>query len=366
MPELNVKHWQYLHGSPLFSGKIKQQLTDFKVFESLSFSPSGEGEHVLLQIEKTGLNTAFVAEQLAKFANLPLRAVTYAGRKDKFASTTQWFGVHAVNTQVHGFTLTQWQQFPVQGANIIACTHNQKKLRTGAISSNQFEIVIRGIDKIDASALEARVAKINVGGVPNYYGNQRFGELIKPDGSVLLGGNLQLAEKLSNGEEIKNRNKRSMAISALRSWLFNEFVSQRIENGVANQLLAGDVVMLSGTNSFFVFDEQDPQQIDSVPTRLAEGDLQLSAPLWGKGKLQSMNRANDFETSIADRHSLVTSQLEDLGLEQQRRQLIVFPKDFHYEISDNSVLVKFNLPTGCFATSVIREIADVSVGNSGL
>jgi len=357
MLNLQVDPWKHLHGGPLFTATIKQQLSDFKVFESLSFEPSNSGEHTLLHLEKTGLNTAFVAEALAKYGKLPLRNVSYAGRKDKYATTSQWFGIY------HGGSAkADWSGFTMEGVKILHITQNERKLRTGAIKANRFEIVLRNIDKLDQHALLARIEKIRQQGVPNYFGNQRFGELIKSDGTVQLGGNLNLAEKLVNGEDIRNRNKKSMAISALRSWLFNHFVSKRISELDYQLLLDGDALSLSGSNSFFIHNSQDFELLANTQERLTQGDVLITAPLWGEGELDSQREARLFEQKVADEYQLVCNALENLKLSQQRRSILLFVEDFTTQISDNSAVLSFSLPSGCFATSVLREIADIKVG----
>lgn len=356
MLDLPIDNWQYLHDAPHTSGKIKQSLDDFQVDESLSFEPSNKGEHTLIQIKKTGLNTAFVAEEMAKFAKLPLRQISYAGRKDKYATTTQWFGVYYANRPK-----CDWQQFALEGAKVQYLVQNDRKLRVGAIKCNRFTIYIRELSNFNEDDLTTRLELIKRHGVPNYFGNQRFGELIKADGSVQVGGNLQLAAKLLNGEEIRNRNKRSMAISALRSWLFNQFVSARIEEFKANDLIEGDALLLAGTNSFFNYSKEQSESAASLFNRLQQQDIFLSAPLWGKGELQSQDSAKEFEQQVSQAYPQVCQILAELGLEQQRRALLLFPQDFEAEISDNCLRLSFSLPTGCFATSVLREIAKVSL-----
>ncbi len=357
MIELTQSQWLYLNGPPLINGQIKVQLEDFKVDEQLSFEPSGQGEHTLLKIQKTGLNTAYVGEKLAAHANLPLKAISYAGRKDKYAKTTQWFGVY------YGHKANQpkadWSSFTLEGTEIVEQVQNDKKLKVGAISQNLFEIIIRCNESISTeqeTLIKERVEKIKLNGVPNYYGNQRFGELIKPDGTKHVGGNLAMAERLLNGEEIRNRNKRSMAISALRSWLFNQLISDRLQKYGSKQWLRGDAIELSGSNSFFIFD--DDNERSKLEKRLASQDVMLTAPLWGKGDLQSQADARKFEESQVKNYEEVCQTLERLDISQQRRSLLLHPQHFGYKVIDNNIILNFGLPSGCFATSVIRELVN--------
>ncbi len=333
---LSTSQWQYLYGKPQSQGQLKTQLADFQVQEVLGYEPSGEGEHCYLWLRKTQLNTAFVAEQLAAFAKVPLRAVTYAGRKDKYAVTEQWFGVH-----LPGKIEPDWSQFSLQGAEILNHSRHNKKLRTGALKGNRFNLIIRNL-QADAT-LENRLTSISQHGVPNYFGDQRFGN---------EGGNLYLANRMLDGETIRNRNKRSMAISALRSWLFNEMVSARIANGNYRTILLGDAMQLFGSNSFFIQDEA----IDASLERLKTGDINITAPLWGAGNLPSKHTAESFEKDIAEANIGVCDGLAALGLKQERRSVHLQPRDMQWQISNDTLNISFELPSGSFATSVMREI----------
>ncbi len=344
MNTLDINHWQYQYGQPKGSAGFKLQLTDFVVTEHLGYQPCGEGEHIYLWVRKQGLNTAYVAEQIARFCQLPLRNVTYAGRKDKYATTYQWFGVHAPGKQDFDWSQLHSPQLQVESA----ARHN-KKLRTGALQGNRFRIRLREVS--EKSDVEARLSQIERHGVPNYFGAQRFGE----SRFEQQPGNLALAMKMLEGEAIRNRNKRSMAISALRAWLFNEFVHRRLLTGHHNQMLAGDVCILSGSNSFFCATEID----ETLQQRLAQQDIQLSAPMWGKGTLASQGAALNFESQVAEEFNQVTSCLESLGLQQERRAIQLHPTALSWSWQDQDLVIEFDLPSGCFATSVIRELVQI-------
>ncbi len=345
---MQIDHWLHQYPKLDILGQFKASAEDFKVTEILGYEPIGEGEHIYLWVRKTGLNTAYLAEQIAKFTQLPLRAVTYAGRKDKHAQTEQWFSVH-----LPGKGEFDWTQFNESGANILKSIRHNKKLRTGVLKGNRFTIILRQLSS--TTGIEKRLQQIKRNGVPNYFGSQRFGNTLHDP----RGGNLVLADKMINGEAIRNRNKRSMAISALRSWLFNEIVHSRLLNGYLNKPLSGDVMQLAGSHSFFC-----AQQIDnSIEQRIEQRDIYLSAPLWGEGQLASQSEAFHFEQSFAKQHPTVTQTLEDLGLKQERRAINLFPNDLEWSWTDDTLNLIFSLPAGTFATSVLRELLDVQDNN---
>ncbi|XOV81022.1 MAG: tRNA pseudouridine(13) synthase TruD [Aestuariibacter sp.] len=338
---LTTEHWAYLHGRPASTGELKQQPDDFIVEEQLSFAPSGEGEHLFLYIEKQNLNTGFVAQALAKHFKCKDRDVAYAGRKDKFALTRQWFSIY-----LPGIISEQLATFELPQCRVLRETRHHKKLRLGTIAANHFNLTLRECQL--QSDFEQRLQSVMATGVPNYFGSQRFGNL-HPDGRH---GNLALAEELINGNPIRKRDKRSMAISALRSWLFNEFVSHRVSQQCFHQAMAGDTFILSGSNSFFSEVEID----DTLVSRLQKRDILLSAPMWGTGALSSTADALQFEQNIAAQHQILCDTLCSLGLKQERRPIQLIPEGLHFDINKNTVKLQFSLPSGCFATSVIREL----------
>ncbi|MFQ3235361.1 MAG: tRNA pseudouridine13 synthase [Paraglaciecola sp.] len=347
---MRIDKWHYLHGKPTVSGIFKYQADDFIVREILGYTPQGEGEHIYLWVRKQGLNTAYLAEQIAKFAQLPLRSVSYAGRKDKHAITEQWFGVHKPGKAEY-----DWSALNVPGAEVLKAVRHNKKLRTGVLKGNSFTIKIRGLSH--TQGLKERIDLVNAQGVPNYFGPQRFGDS-KYDPS---GSNLVLAQKMIDGQSIHNRNKRSMAISALRSWLFNEMVSGRIQAHHFSIPLPGDVMSLAGSGSFFTAPQIDPP----ILARLAERDIQISAPLWGEGNLPSEVLAEKFEQDLANSHPKIAQTLCALGLKQERRPISLFTTNLQWQLDNDQLSMTFELPAGTFATSVLREIVNIDKPDQG-
>lgn len=342
------QHWAYLFGQPTATAKLKTQPDDFVVEEILGYDLSGAGEHSYVHLEKTELNTAFVAEQLAKYCKLPLRQVTYAGRKDKFARTTQYFGIH------HPKQALDLSGFALSNARILGITKHHKKLKTGHLQGNRFTLILRDVSH--QAEIDTRLEAIKNQGVPNYYGQQRFGEMHYVDelgqAQIKYGGNLALAQYLIDDVPIKQRNKRNLAISALRSWLFNTLISQRISRGLFEQPLAGDAFSLAGSNSFFVPESHD----DEIQTRLLSGDIHISGALYGAGALASQSDALAFESNLFEQYTAICATLDKLGLKQERRAIRLLPTGLEWHWHDNTLTLSFELPKGCFATSIIREL----------
>ncbi|ETT07394.1 tRNA pseudouridine synthase D [Providencia alcalifaciens F90-2004] len=331
---------QYLHGKPLSSGTLKSIPEDFVVKEDLGFELDGEGEHVMVRVEKTGCNTLFVAEQLAKFAKISARAVSYAGLKDRHAVTEQWFCLQMPGKDTPDFSA--WQ---LEGCRVLAVTRQKRKLRIGSLKGNQFEITLRDITNADD--VEQRLQKVAKLGVPNYFGEQRFGR----DGQ-----NLVQARRWANQEiTVRERNKRSFYLSAARSAMFNDIASARIANNTAQYAMLGDALQLTGRGSWFV---ATAEELDSLQARLQSSELSVTAPLPGDGDLGTQEDALAFEIHCLEQdYQPFMALMKNERVSPARRAVLVKPQNLQWQWLDSStVKLDFFLNSGSFATSVVREI----------
>ncbi|MGF7407680.1 tRNA pseudouridine(13) synthase TruD [Providencia alcalifaciens] len=337
---MKVMNVQYLHGKPLSSGTLKSIPEDFVVKEDLGFELDGEGEHVMVRVEKTGCNTLFVAEQLAKFAKISARAVSYAGLKDRHAVTEQWFCLQMPGKDTPDFSA--WQ---LEGCRVLAVTRQKRKLRIGSLKGNQFEITLRDITNADD--VEQRLQKVAKLGVPNYFGEQRFGR----DGQ-----NLVQARRWANQEiTVRERNKRSFYLSAARSAMFNDIASARIANNTAQYAMLGDALQLTGRGSWFV---ATAEELDSLQARLQSSELSVTAPLPGDGDLGTQEDALAFEIHCLEQdYQPFMALMKNERVSPARRAVLVKPQNLQWQWLDSStVKLNFFLNSGSFATSVVREI----------
>lgn len=337
---MKVMNVQYLHGKPLSSGTLKSIPEDFVVKEDLGFELDGEGEHVMVRVEKTGCNTLYVAEQLAKFAKISARAVSYAGLKDRHAVTEQWFCLQMPGKDTPDFSA--WQ---LEGCRVLAVTRQKRKLRIGSLKGNQFEITLRDITHADD--VEQRLQKVAKLGVPNYFGEQRFGR----DGQ-----NLVQARRWANQEiTVRERNKRSFYLSAARSAMFNDIASARIANNTAQCAMLGDALQLTGRGSWFV---ATAEELDSLQTRLQSSELSVTAPLPGDGDLGTQEDALAFEIHCLEQdYQPFMALMKNERVSPARRAVLVKPQNLQWQWLDSStVKLDFFLNSGSFATSVVREI----------
>ena len=334
------------------SGKIRSCNEDFQVDEIQQFTPSGTGEHVWLKIKKSGENTDWVAKSLAQIAEVPRRDVSYAGMKDRNAITTQWFSV-----QMPGREAAAWQEgldkLNLQSIQILEEHRHDRKLKRGALKGNQFKLTLRDFQGSKAELAES-IKRIKEQGVPNYYGAQRFGH---------GGFNVTKAEQWFSGKfKVKDRNKRSIYLSAARSWIFNHILSARVSDGSWDQTIAGDVYMLNGSNSSFNLDaDADNSDVinEDITQRLKDHDINPSGALWGRGRLATTQSMHELEEKIAKKFSTLANGLEVNGLKQERRALRLSLKNIEYQMLDpETVILEFSLPQGTYATTVLAEIGE--------
>jgi len=316
---------------------FRQLLQDFQVDEELGFQLSGSGEHLWLKIEKTGLNTIDVARLIAEKTATRIQDIGYAGLKDRQAITRQWFSVKSA-ADLSEADLAR------PGIQILEIQRNARKLRRGSHRGNAFRITLRDI-AVDSRWIESVCSTLKTLGVPNYFGPQRFGH---------GGNNIARAEELFNGKLTKlPRFQRGIVLSAARSYLFNQVLAARVSDCSWNRYLPGDLMALAGSSSVFKAEEGDA----AIAERLTTMDIHPTGPLSGKGDLASAGQVKSLEQGIIEKYAVLARGLAAAGLKQERRPLRLVPENLQIlSAGDEELMVEFSLPTGAFATSVLREM----------
>ena len=315
-PTSTLPPWPQAYPATGASATLKQRNEDFVVTELPLQAPSGAGEHVWVEVEKNGANTAFVGQQLAAAAGVNDWDVGHAGLKDRHAVTRQWFSLYLPKGETPDLTLLQHPEFQV-----LSQSRHVKKLRPGDLLGNRFRIVLRDVVG-DRAAIEANLQAIAAQGVPNYFGAQRFGH----DGGNVEQGRAMLAREI----RVRNPKKKGIYLSAVRSFVFNEVLALRLQQGLWGQTLAGDVLDAAG-----------------LPT----------GPLWGRGRVSTSEQAQALENGVAERHAALCDGLEHAGLDQERRSLVARPEGLRWEwLQGDELALDFALPPGTYATSVLAEV----------
>jgi len=361
---------------PIEQALYKAKPEDFVVNERLEVDFTDEGEHLWLHIEKSGVNTAYLAKLLSEWAEIPLRDIGYSGLKDRQALTKQWFSLRLPKKHKPASDFAPVDIKEHEMVNILAEHWHNKKLNRGTHNANQFiitlrEVTLRELEFADSSTLvdnQARVEQhlmsISDTGVPNYFGPQRFG----------FGGNnireaLNLfARPMQNTPSAKKKSKRkpreqnAMELSAARSLIFNEILAARVRDGSWNTGVNGEVFNLDGSGSVFASEHLD----ETLQARVASGDIHPTAVMWGVSNDKVTGDAADIENTIVQQDDLLAelaTGLEQRKIKAQRRALRLPVKDLSWQWIDEqsaeqTLVLSFTLTTGSFATSVLASLVE--------
>ncbi|RYZ82080.1 MAG: tRNA pseudouridine(13) synthase TruD, partial [Moraxellaceae bacterium] len=258
---------------------------------------------------------AWVAERIAELAQVQVMDVGYCGRKDRHAVTTQWFSIYLPKKEME----PEWSRLNSDSIKILSASRHQHKLRRGDHDTNRFIIRLRDVVVVDKPEFEQKIAEVLVHGVPNYYGEQRFGR---------NGNNLPEAHAiLVEGKRIRDKQKRGLMLSAARSYLFNQVLAARVLANNWQTLLDG------------------------------EPEAYSTAPLWGRGRSAATGEALQVENIVMDAWAEWRDGLEHAGLSQERRLLILKPEAASWRWLGEDLEVSFTLGSGEFATTILRELA---------
>lgn len=317
-------------------GRIRGENRDFQVEEVPAYTPSGEGEHLYLFVEKEGLTTRAVFEFIRDALAIPEAGIGVAGLKDKRALTRQWISIPAK----YGGRIKGLEGLP--GVRVLEQGLHTNKLRIGHLRGNRFRILIRDVAVRDAKSLaEAVLRRLEAQGVPNYFGPQRFG----------IGGlNPQKGyELVSRGKGRGNPWLKKFLIASLQSLLFNDWLALRLKRGLYDRVVRGDVAKKHDSGGEFVV--VDPELENPRAARL---EISAMGPLYGKKYFEAEAEARALEDEILARYAL---RREQFAARKGARRVIRFPlTEWSVNEDPQGIWISFFLPKGAYATAVLREV----------
>ena len=325
----------YPYGPAVANAVLKSRPSDFEVSEELGFEPAGEGEHLFLWIEKSGLSTQELIGCIARDYSLDPKLIGYSGLKDKHALTRQWLSLHLPGKNpVCG---------PTEGSGyqVLKQARHTRKLRPGTHGYNAFQVRLRDVHGFSETTRQ-QLETIAAQGFANYFGAQRFGR--RQD-------NVRQALDELPRRRLK-RSRRSLLISALRSYLFNRILAQRIQLGPWDLPLEGDVFMLRGTRSIFT-DRLD----DALFERYRLLDISNTGSLFGVGQNLLSGEPGSIEAQVYAECEEITKCLDQQDAKLQMRPLRAVVDNFGYDFDagDRSLLLKADLPSGCYMTTLLEH-----------
>ncbi len=324
---------------PAVTGTLKSIPEDFCVEEIPSYTPTGEGEHLYVFFEKRGLNTPDAVRAIAQQIGTRSDDAGWAGLKDRQAITRQWVSFHHAGTPAA-------ESINVEGVRILDVSRHVNKLRTGHLRGNRFTLRLRDVPSDhDAHVIEATNVMREVG-LPNYYGEQRFGQ---------AGRNLVSAMRwIVDGERAPQKPfLRKLFVSTLQSALFNGWLGARVREGALDKAYAGDVMRKEETGG--VFDCEDAT-IDGP--RVTAWEISPTGPMFGSRMRSTTLDAKAQEDAVLVRWGVTLAHFDGVKKfgEGTRRTARVRPEAFQMEREGSDLLLRFELPKGSYATVLVSEL----------
>lgn len=329
--------------APRIPGRYKLAPEDFVVEEVPAYEPSGEGEHLFVWVEKTGISTFDLVARMARALGRRDRDLGYAGMKDARAVTRQWISVDGVDEQ-------KVRALDIDGVKVLETRRHKNKLKLGHLRGNRFTVLLAGAAVVHEDAVRTNLTDLEQRGVPNYFGEQRFGK---------RGANLEKGLRILEGNPRKAartmpRRLLGLVVSAVQSEVFNRVLIDRRDE--LDTMHAGDVAWLHKNGACFVV--EDPEQEQG---RCEAFEISPSGPLPGPKMLRAQGVVDERETAA----------LRAIGLEYEtfgkmpygthdgaRRPLRVAVGTPGVEVVPRGLQVSFELPRGAYATTVLRELLD--------
>ncbi len=330
--------WPGLLPKPTAQAIIREQAEDFEVEEIPAYLPSGQGDHLMLWLQKRALTSDQVIRELARHLEIAREQIGCAGMKDRWAVTRQWLSIPAAAAE-------KLESFELAGVEILETERHGNKLKTGHLRGNRFRIRIHHLDTEAISDVTERCQKLKHSGVPNYFGPQRFGRRGDNDA---IGRELLLGKK-----KMRNRRNLRLMLSAAQSALFNDVLALRISRGLFSQTLAGDLLVKADSGGVFLCDEPETDQ-----ARLEQHLIHPSGPMFGPKM-----RAPEQQPAAMEQEVLAAAGLETSDFLRYkkltrgtRRPLRFSPTDLAVEQDPQSITLSFTLPAGSYATSLLKEL----------
>jgi tRNA pseudouridine13 synthase len=323
---------------PGIGGRVKDRPEDFDVEEIPAYEPSGQGDHLYLWVQKRGMGAEYFVRQLAKRLDLPPGEVGTAGLKDRHAVTRQWVSVPASCEP----NLASVESDELK---ILKVSRHTNKLKPGHLHGNRFRILIRDVVPEAEQRLPALLDALRRGGLPNAYGEQRFGkdgETFRTGMELLAGQGRRLSPFL-----------RKLALSAVQSALFNRYLARRIADGLLHRVLPGDVMAKWPFGGMFVAVDLPCEQ-----ARLDARETVPAGPMFGKKMYAAKADAAEREADVLAEAGLSADAFAGFGklLSGTRRHNYVWVDDLAASIEPEGVGLTFSLPAGSYATQLISEL----------
>jgi tRNA pseudouridine13 synthase len=327
-------------------GRIKSVPEDFEVEEIPAYPPSGSGDFLYLWVEKRGIGADYFTRQMARRLDIPVGEIGMAGLKDRRAVTRQMVSVPArVESRLSALE--------GDGLRLLKVDRHVNKLKPGHLHGNHFRILVRGSAAREGD-IERLLHRLHGEGMPNFYGPQRFGR---------GGETLQLGLNLLRDEKPARRPSsflRRLALSAAQAALFNHYLGKRMRDGLLYRVLPGDVMAKLPCGGLFLVEDVVREQ-----QRFNAREIVSMGPIFGRKTFAAAGEAHEREIATLAECGIEPDCFRQFGklLQGTRRHNLVYVKDLSAAICPDGVWLTFTLPSGSYATVLLREITKSELPN---
>jgi tRNA pseudouridine13 synthase len=325
--------------SPI-EGRIKHRHEDFVVDERLAYPLCGEGEHLYVRIEKRGWSMERLLQHFRATLDLGQTQIGYAGMKDKLAVTRQWFSFPASCAE-------SLDRIDCSSVKVLEQSRHTNKLRTGHLTGNHFGIMLRGASAGRQEDAATLLDAISRNGMINVYGNQRFGKEYE---SVRVGRDILVGHMNASA---MSRMKRKFSISAIQSYLFNSYILRRLELGILDTVIQGDILKRRDSGGLFIAEDTRREQ-----ARLDAHEIVLTGPMYGRKMKSPADRSLELEHEVMIAAGLRPGSFDafhTLG-SGTRRPVRIYPTEGVVTANKDGIRLEFFLPKGAYATVLLREL----------
>lgn len=323
-------------------GGLKSEPVHFQVEEVMPYPPCGKGEHVYVTLRRAGWNTADVARELGRLLRVEMHDIGWAGLKDRRALTTQTFSLKMPGQAVLPAVAKQLaEETPFE---ILGVFRHTNKIRIGHVRANRFRILLSGdgsAEKRDsAQSLAESLCRT---GLPNFYGPQRFGRNY---------ANVVHAFRQFRAGRLRRKDK--FYVSVVQAAAFNIWLTQRMEAGRFREIQAGDIAKKTDTGGMFTADAGDAPQ-----RRFHKRELTYTGPIYGHKMMLARGAPGKVEAELAARLGLDAASMKVLKAVGSRRPALLWMDGIRVETDLAGLVFSFELPSGAYATTVMREFTRV-------
>ncbi|MFA5141430.1 MAG: tRNA pseudouridine(13) synthase TruD [Candidatus Woesearchaeota archaeon] len=318
--------------------QIKQKPEDFVVEEIPSIAPLDSGKFAYFWLKKTNLNTMQAIDYIAHDIGISPNFINFAGTKDKNAITTQLISVK-------GKDKPSIERLKIKNISLTFYGYGSESLHLGDLLGNKF--TIRVVDMSPAEMLKLdRFSKLKEHRAVNYFGEQRFSKNNAEVGKLIIKGDIKSAATILMETSIYGEKMRAhLAVQP------NDYVT-------AIKILPKKLLRLY-VNSYqsLLWNMTVKRYIKTLNPK-----DNPSIPMIGFGMEIEYEELNTIINEIMKSENLtlrdfINKKLPDLSAEGILRDMFVEIADFKIiEQNENSAVVSFTLPKGCYATEVIKQI----------